>query len=157
MPVRLTVCGLLVALSVKVSVAVSAAAMLGVNVILTVQDACAATLAVQVVADWAKSLAFVPEMAMLVIGTAALVLFVKVIVFAALVLFKPWLPKASVAADSVTCASPVPVSDTVWGLLAAESATVSVSVSAAVVDGVKVMLTVQLAFEAREAPHVVAD
>jgi uncharacterized membrane protein (DUF485 family) len=133
----------LVALSVKVSVAVSAAAILGVNVILAVQDEWAATLDPQVVADRAKSLAFVPEMTMLVIETPALVLFVNVIVFAALVLFKPWLPKAKVAADSVTCATPVPVRAADWGLLPVLSVTIRVAVSAISVDGVNVTLLVQ--------------
>lgn len=67
------------------------------------------------------------------------------------------MPKARVATDVVACATPVPVRETVCGLFAAESVIVSVPLSAADVEGVKVMLIVQVAFEAREAPQVVAD
>jgi len=62
-----------------------------------------------------------------------------------------------VTGATVACATPVPVSDTDCGLFAAESVMVSVADSGAAAEGVNVMLIVQLAFEARDAPHVVAD
>ena len=66
------------------------------------------------------------------------------------------MPKASVAGATVACATPVPVNETACGLFAAESVTVRLPDSAAAVEGVNVMLIVQLAFEARDALHVVA-
>ena len=49
---------------------------------------------------------------------------------------------------------PVPVSETVWGLLLALSVRVKVPVREPVVVGVKDMLTVQLEPAARDVPHV---
>ena len=49
---------------------------------------------------------------------------------------------------------PVPVSETVWGLLLALSVRVKVPVREPVVVGVKDMLTVQLVPAASDAPHV---
>jgi hypothetical protein len=60
----------------------------------------------------------------------------------------------------VTLASsglPVPDNATVWGLFPAESVNASVAVREPVADGVKVMLTVQLADPARDAPQVLAE
>ena len=59
-PERLTVCGLPVALSVRVTAAVRVPAAVGLKVTLIVQLAPAATLAPQLLV-WAKSLALAPE------------------------------------------------------------------------------------------------
>ena len=78
--------------SVRVRVAVSAAATDGVKVMLIVQVAFDARLAPHVVADTTKSAAFVPLISVDSVEemvTAALVLFVKVTTFAALVLPMP--------------------------------------------------------------------
>ena len=77
-PVRLTVCGLPVALSVIVTAAVRAPLAAGVNVTLIVQFAPAPTELPQVLV-WAKSLAFVPVRARLEIVSAALPVLVSVI------------------------------------------------------------------------------
>jgi hypothetical protein len=87
-PVRLTFCGLLPAVSVRMRVAVSAPRTEGVYVTLTVQEECAAMLAPQVVADCAKSPG-VGAIAILANDSATLLLFVTVTVFAALVLTIP--------------------------------------------------------------------
>jgi hypothetical protein len=70
-------------------VAVSAAAVAGANVMLIVHVAFEASEAPQVVADFAKSAAFVPVIVLEEMDTAAFVLLVKVTVFAALVLLTP--------------------------------------------------------------------
>ena len=64
-PARATVCGLLVALSVKVSIALREPVALGVNAMLAVQLADAARLVPQVLLEIEKSAAFVPEIATL--------------------------------------------------------------------------------------------
>jgi hypothetical protein len=84
-PVRLTVCGAFAALSVMVSVAVSVAAVEGLNVMLIVQFLLAASEEPQVVAEWAKSAELVPLMARSEMVIALLLLlFVSVTALAAL-------------------------------------------------------------------------
>ena len=78
-PERLTLCGLPVALSVTVTAAVRVPAAAGLKVTLIVQLAPAATLDPQLLVS-AKSLALVPETAMLVTLRAALPELVRVIV-----------------------------------------------------------------------------
>ena len=78
-PVRLTVWGLPVALSVRVTAAVRDPLAAGVKVTLIVQLAPAATLAPQLL-DWAKSLALVPVTARLVRVKAALPVLLRVTV-----------------------------------------------------------------------------
>jgi len=96
-----------------------------------------------VVADGAKSVALAPLIAGEEIVISAPLLFVTVTLFTALGLAIPSLPKASVAAERVTCCTPVPVRATVCGLLVALSVMFSVAVSASRVEGVNVTLTVQ--------------
>jgi hypothetical protein len=55
---------------------------------------------------------------------------------------------------AVACKTPVPVSETVWGLVLALSVIVRVPVRAPVVVGVKVTLTVQVAPGASVVPQV---
>ena len=86
MPDKATLWGLLFAPSVMVSVALSAACVLGVKVRLMVHQAWPARLDVQVCEDTAKSPALAPVRATLDMATGALVLFISVTVLAALVL-----------------------------------------------------------------------
>jgi hypothetical protein len=72
-----------------VSVADSAAAVVGVNVMLIVQLVFEAREAPHVVADFAKSAELAPLIKLDEMVTATAVLFVSVTVFAALVLFTP--------------------------------------------------------------------
>ena len=85
------------ALSVTVSVAVSAAATDGVKIILTVQDFVAANDGLQVVADCTKSAPLVPLIVIDDKLTATAVLFFSVTALAALVLASPWFPNVRVA------------------------------------------------------------
>jgi len=77
-PERITLCGLPVALSVKVTAAARAPVVVGLKVTLTVQMAPAALLAPQLLV-WAKSPEFVPVIAMLVMLKAALPVLLRVI------------------------------------------------------------------------------
>ena len=78
-PVRLTVCGLPVALSARVRDAVRVPLAAGVNVTLIVQLFPATTLDPQLFV-WAKSLVLVPERAMLVTLKVALPVLFRVMV-----------------------------------------------------------------------------
>jgi hypothetical protein len=84
-PLRLTVCGLFDAPSVMVTVAAYAAAALGENVKLMLHELWPFKLVPQVVADFVKFVGFVPPMLIDEILTAALVLFVRLTLLAALV------------------------------------------------------------------------
>jgi hypothetical protein len=83
-------------------------------------------------------------MATSLIARDAACTFVSVAVFEALVV--PWarFPNPSVAGVRVTGTTPVPVIATLCGLVVALSATVSVAVSAPRIEGVKVMVMLQL-------------
>jgi hypothetical protein len=81
-------------------------------------------------------------------------LLLTVTVFAALVVDTAWLPNPRLAGLTVTGTTPLPVKETVCGLLFALSLTVSVPVREPVVVGVNVTLIVQLAPAASEVPHV---
>jgi hypothetical protein len=81
-------------------------------------------------------------------------LFVNVTVFAELANPTTWFPNDSVAGDIAACRTPVPVNDTVCGLLLAASVRVRVPVRLPVVVGVKVTLIVQLEFAASDVPQV---
>jgi hypothetical protein len=78
-PVRLAVCVPPVALSVKMTVAMRVPAAAGLKVTLIAQFAPAATLEPQVLV-WVKSLALVPDSAMLVMLKVALPEFLKVMI-----------------------------------------------------------------------------
>ena len=80
----------------------------GVKVTEIVQLAAAAKLVPQVLVCW-KSDALVPVAAMLVIDRAALPAFESVMVWAALVVPRFWLPKISAEGLSEACATPTPV------------------------------------------------
>jgi hypothetical protein len=81
-------------------------------------------------------------------------LLLTVTVFAALVVVTAWFPKAKVAGLTLTGTTPLPVSETVCGLLLALSVTVRVPVRVPVVVGVNVTLTLQVAPDATDVPHV---
>lgn len=108
-PVRLTVCGLFRALSVKVSVPVAAPTAVGEKVTPATQLAPAAMLAPQVLLAIAKP-ALAPTFVM---PNATLARFVSVTVFAALVLPTASVPKLKLLEETVTCALPLPVRPTV--------------------------------------------
>ena len=75
-------------------------------------------------------------------------------VFVALGLFSPTLPKASEVDDKNAGTTPVPVSAAICGLLEAASFTVSVPVSAPRMLGVSVTVMVQWPLAARLVPQV---
>ena len=159
-PVNATVCGLFVAESVKVSVAVRVPAAAGVNVTLTVQLPEPARVAPQVFDEMAKSPALVPEMAMLVILIDAVPPLANVTVCGELV--ELTLVAANVRLEGVTDAFaallvPVPDNATVCGLFPAESVKVSVAVRVPAAAGVNVALTVQVPEPARVVPQVFAE
>lgn len=111
-PLRLTACGLLIALSAKVSVPAAAPSAAGVKVTPTVQVAPAAILVPQVLLDMANG----PPagMEMLVNVSATLRRLDTVTVFAALVLPNASVPKLKLVAEKVIGALPLPVRLTVW-------------------------------------------
>jgi hypothetical protein len=112
-PVKPTVCGLPVALSVIATEAVRAPVAVGRKVTLMVQLAPAAKLDPQVVVR-VKLVLLVPVMAMLEIVRTPAPLLVKVTDRAALVVFTVWFPKASDVGDKVTAGTtPEPVRLTV--------------------------------------------
>src|SRR5581483_1064745 len=137
-PLKATVCGLPLPLSVRVSVAVRAPVPAGVKVTLIVHAALAgsvAGLSGQVVVT-ANSLALGPVTARLVRVSAPGPALVSVTLCGALVVFVVCVPKVSVPGDSVTTggggATPVPLKATVCGLPLPLSVRVSVAVRAPV-------------------------
>ena len=123
-PVRFTVWGLPLALSVMVIVPVCVPVAVGVNLTLIEQFAPAASVAPQVVVSAYCALA-----TMLLIVSEAAPEFVNVTDCAALVVFKAWLPNVKLVGDRFTPgAVPVPVRFTVCGLPAALSVMVIVPV-----------------------------
>jgi hypothetical protein len=159
-PESATVCGLLLAESVKLSLAVRAPVAAGLNKMVAVQLAEAARLAPHVLLEIVKSPALVPVIAMLPSVIAAELPLLSVAdndVPLELVLT---LPNARLAGLAVTLpveAVPVPESATVCGLLLAVSVKLRVAVRAPVAAGLKEMVAVQLANAARLAPHVLLE
>ena len=143
-PVRLTLCGLPVALSVMASEAARPLAAEGVKETLMVQLAPAATEPPQLL-DCAKSPAFVPETAMPLTVNAALPELVRVTARAALVAPTAWLAKVRLVGDRLAAAvAPVPVRLTLCGLPVALSVRVRAAVRVPATAGIKVTLIVQL-------------
>jgi len=125
--------------SVTVSVAVSALCNVGLTVTLIVQVLFGATVPLlrQVVAT-AKSAAFAPVIATALAARCSVSVppLVNVIVSAALVWFRTWLPKASGFGDSAACGkTPVPVRLTTCVVGLASSANVIVAARAPSCDG----------------------
>jgi hypothetical protein len=126
-PVRATVCGLPVALSVSVMAPVLVPAAVGTNFTVTVQSA-------PPVSDVPQLFVCVksPLAAMLVILRVAVPLLVRVTVFAVLVVLICCEVKVRLLTDKLTvvlpAVVPVPVSETTWGLPPALSVMVIVPV-----------------------------
>jgi hypothetical protein len=110
-PVRLTICGLLIALSAKLRVPVAPPSAVGVKVTPTVQVAPAAILVPHVLLAMAKGLPV--EMEIPVSVSAVLSLLVIVTVFAMLVPPTASEPKLRLLEENVTGALPLPVTVTV--------------------------------------------
>lgn len=153
-PVRLTACGLPLALSVMVSDAARLPLAEGVKVTLMVQLAPAATLAPQVFV-WAKSPLLAPVMATPVTVSVAFPELLSVMVCAVLVLLSSWAAKVRLVGER-DAAGPVPVPErlTLCGLPEASSVMVSVPVSAPPSVGVKLTLIVQEALAATLLPQL---
>ena len=153
-PESVTFCGLLLALSVKLSVADRAPDAPGSNVIDTVQLAELPRLLPQLLLAMAKSPAFVPEIAMLLIVIDDPRPFVNVAAFAAVVDPTVTLPNAIEVglAETVPLAeTPMPVRATVC---VPESLTFIVALRVPVAVGAKTMFTVQLDDAASDDPQV---
>ena len=160
-PDNATVCGVPDAESVYVTVAVSVPAEAGVNVMVFVQLAPAASGLLQVEADLVNELA--PEPVMVVDAvklTAAEVAFFNVITCVA-ALF-PTVVEANVSEDGVIVSpvlalAPVPDNATVCFVVEAESVYVTIAVNVPAEAGWNVMVLVQLAPAASGLGQVVAD
>ena len=153
-PVNGIVWGLPGALSVTDRFAVREPVAAGRKVTLMLQFAPAARVAPQVVV-LAKSAAFVPVNAMLVMLMVEFPVFDNVTARELLVVLITCTPNASEVGDS--CAAglvPVPLSGTVCGLPLALSVTETEAVRAVADVGLKVTLMVQFAAAARVVPHV---
>jgi hypothetical protein len=81
-------------------------------------------------------------------------LFATVTALAELLVATAWFPNDNVAGVTFIGTTPLPVRDTVWGLLFALSVIVRVPVRDPVVVGVKVTLIVQLAAAASDVPQL---
>jgi hypothetical protein len=160
-PESATDCGLLLAASVKFNVALRVPVAVGENVTLTVQLDKAARLVPQILLEIAKSPAFVPEMAMLLMLSAVLPLFVRVVVFAPPIL--PSVTLAQVRLVGLTEALPpvelvpVPESVTVCGLFVELSMNSKLAVRVPAAVGPKITFAVQLAETARVVPQVLLN
>ena len=155
-PVRLTLWGLPVALSVTVRAVLRVPLAAGVKVTLIVQLAPAATELPQLLVC-AKSPGFVPVSARLVTLKAVLPEFVKVTAWAVLVVPTEWLPKARLVEERLTTAAalvPVPERVAAWGLPLTLSVMDSEAVRLPLAAGLNVTLTEQLALAASELPQV---
>jgi hypothetical protein len=141
-------------LSVTFNVALRVPVVVGLKVTLIVQLALAANELPHVCVS-PKSPASAPEIAILVIVIAVVPTFLRVTVFAALVVPTFTEPKLRLVGVS-SAVVPVPLSGTCCGLPLALSVTVKFALRAPVADGLNVRLTVQLAAAARELPQVVA-
>ena len=153
-PVRLTVCGLPLALSAMLTEAVRAPVAVGVNVTLIVQVPFAATELPQVLVA-AKSPGSVPAVPILVTVKLAFPVLVRVTACAALVVPRFWFVKVRVPVERLTVGPlPVPVRATVCGLPARLSAILTEAVRLPRVVGENFTAIAQLAFCANELPHV---
>jgi hypothetical protein len=156
-PESATFCGLPVALSVKLRVALRLPEAPGLNVTDAVQLADAASVLPQVLLDMAKSAAFVPEIATLLMVIDDVSPFFRVADCAAVVEPTVVLAKVSEAglADTVPLVEvPVPVKATFCGLPLPESLKLSVAARAPVAVGAKTIFAVQLAEAASDDPQV---
>ncbi len=159
-PVSATLCGLFVAESVKLNVAVRVPVAVGLNTTDAVQFPDAARLVPHVLLEMLKSPAFVPPIATFEIVTDALVPFDSVAVCDALLL--PTVVEANVSVVGLAVTLPVlpgakPVSVTTCGLFVAESVKLSVADRFPDSVGANATLAVQLAEAASVVPHVLEE
>ena len=150
-PLSEIVCGLLPALSTKVTEPTALPAVVGVKVTLMVQVPPAATGEPQVLVCAKGAVAVIEDR-----FRAAVPLFVTVTVCGALVAFTVSEPKLRRLAESDTAGapSPMPPRMMVWGLLAALSAMLTAPYRLPTAVGVNVTLIVQVAPIARVEGHV---
>jgi hypothetical protein len=148
-PVRLEVCGLLLALSATFNFPVLVPVAVGLNTTLMVQLVLAARLAPQVVVETLKS----PVVEITMLESVTLWLFLRVNVFGRLVVPTVWAAYVALPGVNVTGAMPVPDSGTVCGLFAALSLIVMLPVRAPSWVGVKVTLMMQFAPAASVLPQ----
>jgi hypothetical protein len=156
-PVNATVWGLLLAESVKLSVALRAPAAVGLNTTDALHVPDAARLVPHDLLEMMKSPAFVPEMATLLTVIEEVVPLDRVADLAALLTPVLTLPNARLVGATETepdAGAPYPVSATVCGLLLAESLKFKVADRFPVVVGPKRMFAVQLEEAARDDPQV---
>jgi hypothetical protein len=131
LPESETVCGLFVAESVKLSVAVRAPVAVGLKMIDAAQFDEVARLVPHVLLAMEKSPAFVPVIATLLMATAAVVVLLKVADCDALLEPTTVLGNVRLAGFTLTAGlTPRPVSVMVCGLSVAESVNVSVALRA---------------------------
>ena len=154
MPVSATVCAAEPPPVDTIKLAVAAPVAVGLNTKLTLQLAPTASEVPQVVVC-ENSVAFAPESAMLVIGSAKIPVFVTVTVCAALDVFVCTLPKAIAVGDTVYVATaPVPDKDTDCEAAPLPVVTVKLADAPPVAVGVNTTLIAQLAPTATEDPQV---
>jgi len=160
-PVRLTDCGLPLALSVMLTEAVRLPLAEGVNATLMVQLAPAATELPHVLV-WAKSLALVPVSTRLVMFKGALPELLRVAVCGVLLVPTDRLPKARLVGERPSSGAvgveavslPVPERLTVCGLPRALSVMLTEAVRLPLAKGVNVTLIVQWEKAASDLPQV---
>jgi hypothetical protein len=146
-PDKLTICGLVLALSVMVRFPVRVPRVVGVNVTEIAQVAPAANVlgdSGQVVDACAKS----PEVEIPEIVSGIVWLFFRVTLFLALAVPISWLAKVRLAGDKLTGAVPVPLKVVVCGEFETLSLTVRVPVRPPSAVGVKVTEILQLSLPA---------
>ena len=153
-PVNMTACGELLALSLMFRVAVRVPAPSGVKVTEIVHLELGARFPPQVFVGDAKSPGLAPVNVMAPMARALESLLISVTFLAALV--SPTFNVAYVkeTGETVACAIPVPDNEAVCGLFEAASVTVSVAASAPTLLGVNVMVIVHLLLAATLPLHV---
>jgi hypothetical protein len=139
-PVRLEVCGLLLALSATLNFPVLVPVAVGLNTTLMVQLVLAARLVVQVVAETLKS----PLVEITMLSSVTFCLLVRVNTFAGLLVPTVSAGNVALLGVNVAWATPVPDSGTVCGLFEALSVIVRFPVRTPTWVGVKVTLITQL-------------
>ncbi len=153
-PVRLTVWGLPVALSLTFNMAVRVPGAAGVKVTVIMQLAPAATVLPQLLV-WPKSPELVPDNVKPVMLKLAVPLLVRVTACPGLVVPVFWLTKVKVEVERLTVDEvPVPERLTVWGPLLALLVRINDAVRLPTAEGVKVTLIVQLAPADTEPPQL---
>ena len=153
-PLRPTVCGVPVALSATLTVAVNVPVVAGLKVTVMVQLALAATLLPHVLV-WLKELGSVPLMLMATLSSGPVPVFLSVMAFVALEVPVSVLEKASELGLSVAAgATPFPLKLTDCGDPVALSAMLTDAVSVPVACGLKVTVMVQLEAAATLLPQL---